>query len=130
VVQFPLEVAVIRARPIEEYVPAAQVTYLIAFKNSMVRLADRYWVNGKILYYVTTDRQQITVPLDSVDRKLSQQLNNEQNVTFSLPAEQERAIAQVHVIRHTAVSARKRCHCTSGPSAACGQASRANPAAK
>jgi hypothetical protein len=114
-----------RASPIE-YIPVTQVTYLIAFKNSVVRLADQYWVKGKILYYVTTDHQQMTAPLDTVDRTVSQRLNSEQDVVFSLPPEQERILAQAHVIRHTAISVHKRCRCTTGPPPAGGQASRAN----
>jgi hypothetical protein len=129
VVQFPPEVVITRARPIGEYVPPTQVTYLIAFKNSVVRLADQYWVSGKILYYVTIDHHQMTAPLDTVDRRLSQQLNSEQNVVFSLPVEQERTSVQAHVIRHSAIRA-KRCHCTCGPAAAGGQASRASSTLK
>jgi hypothetical protein len=130
VVQLPLDVVIMRAPPIDEYMPATQIIYLIAFKNSVVRLADQYWVSGKILYYVTTDRRQMTAPLDTIDLTLSQRLNSEQNVVFSLPAEQERKFAQAHVIRHAAISAHKRCRCTTGPPPASGQASRANSKAK
>ena len=125
VVQVPPDVVIMRASPIE-YIPVTQVTYLIAFKNSVVRLADQYWVKGKILYYVTTDHQQMTAPLDTVDRTVSQRLNSEQDVVFSLPPEQQRILAQAHVIRHTAISVHKRCRCTTGPPPAGGQASRAN----
>ena len=61
------------------------VTYMIAFKDSRVGLADAYWVNGQTLYYVTPDHQQHTALLASVDRGLSARLNAEQNVSFYLP---------------------------------------------
>jgi hypothetical protein len=123
-------VVIIRARPVEEYVPAPQVSYLIAFKNSVVRLADLYWVNGETMYYVTADHQQMSAPLDSVDLRLSQQLNSERNVAFLLPAEHEKTIAHARVIRHYGVSAHKRCLCTSGRPQANGRASRAGSASR
>jgi hypothetical protein len=123
------EVVVIRERPVQEYVPTAPVGYLIAFKNSAVRLADAYWVNGGTLYYVTADHQQITAPLFSVDLGLSQLLNSERNVLFFLPAQHAKTIVHARVIRHTAALAHKRCLCTSSPSLGSGRASRASSAA-
>jgi hypothetical protein len=116
----------------EEYTSARQITYLIAFKDSAVRVADQYWVNGETLYYLTTDHQRMTAPVNSVDRALSKRLNSEQNVAFYLPPEQRKTVAQAHVVRHTAV--RKRCDCQSAPSAgvpprASGEASRISPGA-
>jgi hypothetical protein len=122
------EVVVIHARPVEEFVPTSRVTYLIAFKNSVVRLAEQYWVSGKTIFYITIDHQQMTAPLDSVDRSLSLRLNSEQNVAFWLPVEPEKTIAQVHVVRKTAVSVHERCCCVSGPSPARSHASRASSA--
>ena len=128
VAQPPPGVVIRRPGPVEEYVPAPQVTYFIAFKNSVVRLADEYWVNGKTLYYVTTDHQQMAAPLESVDVGVSQRLNGEQDVVFSLPAEGEKAIVHAHVIHKTAILAHNRCRCECGSTPAGGRASRANSA--
>ena len=108
-----------------------QTTYLIAFKNSVVRIADQYWVSGNTLNYVTADHQQMTAPLNTVDRTLSERLNSEQNVAFSLPAEQAKAKVQAHLAHHLTNSTHNRCCCVSGPtSAASGTASRASSAAR
>jgi hypothetical protein len=69
----------------EQFAPAQQTTYLIAFKDSVVRVADQYWVSGKTIFFLTTDHQRMTAPVNSVDLALSQRLNNEQNVVFVLP---------------------------------------------
>jgi hypothetical protein len=121
--QSPPVVVILRGRPApqEEYEPTRQITYLIAFKNDGIRVADQYWVSGRTLYYLTPDHQRRTAPVDSVDRTLSRQLNSEQNVAFILPAERERV--SVHVVRRTASVVRKRCYCVAVPSA--GAASRA-----
>jgi hypothetical protein len=131
-----------RTRPVpapaelqEEYAPARQITYLIAFKNGVVHVVDQYWVSGQTIYYVTTDHQRMTAPVDSVDRTLSKRLNSEQNVAFYLPAEQGKTIVQAHLIRHTASLVRKRCYCVFTPSDRAsspgrGGASRAGSAAR
>ncbi len=62
-----------------------QTAYLIAFKDSLIGLADAYWVSGNTFNYVTPDHQMKTAPLASVDRTISERLNSEQNVSFSLP---------------------------------------------
>ena len=67
------------------------ITYLIAFKDNAIRSADAYWVNGNTLCYVTRDHRQVTAPLDSVDRALSERLNNERNVRFYLPPQPGKA---------------------------------------
>jgi hypothetical protein len=118
----------------EEYGSVRQITYLIAFKDSMVRVADQYWVNGQTLYYVTTDHERMSAPVNSVDRTLSKRLNSEQNVAFYLPPDQERTVAQTHPIRHTSSLVRKRCYCLPDRSArvssrASGGASRSSPGA-
>lgn len=59
--------------------------YLIAFNDHTIRAAASYYVEGRTLHYVTLDRQEVTAPLDSVDRNLSQALNRERQVPFSLP---------------------------------------------
>jgi len=71
---------------IREYPQPRPIRYLIAFKDSVIHAADAYWVNGNTLYYITRDHQQMTAPLDSVDRPLSERLNSEQNVVFYLPS--------------------------------------------
>src|SRR5260370_9023458 len=91
----------------EEFAPARQITYLIAFKDSVIRVADQYWVNGKTIYYVTTDHQRMTAPVNSVDRTLSKRLNSEQKVAFNVPPEQVKKIAGAHLARHTPSSVRK-----------------------
>ena len=113
----------------EEFSPVDRITYLIAFKDSVIRVADQYWVDGKTIYFLTTDHQRMTAPVDRVDRALSKLLNSERNVAFYLPPEQGKAILRAHLVRHTAVSVRKRCYCrvaATGPSSAAanGRASR------
>jgi hypothetical protein len=120
-----------RAEFDERYAPARQITYLIAFKDSVIRVADQYWVSGNTLHFVTTDHEQMTAPVSSVDRTLSKRLNSEQDVAFYLPPEQRKVIAQVHLVRHSASLARKRCNCVAAPSArvpprASGEASRSS----
>jgi hypothetical protein len=115
--------------------PGIRQTTFIAFQNSVVRLVDQYWVSGNTLHYVTADHQEMSAPLSSVDRALSERLNSEQNVSFSLPAERERAIVQVQLTRTRTVSVHKQCCCVSTPSAralsgAGGRASRAGSAAR
>lgn len=111
----------------ETSAPARQITYLIAFKNDVVRLAAQYWVKGNTLYYVSADHQEKSMPLDSVDRALSQRLNSEQNVTFFLPAGQKSIVA-TRQIRNTTISAHQQCCCAS--TASSGKASRVGSAAR
>jgi outer membrane protein OmpA-like peptidoglycan-associated protein len=87
---FP-QVVVVNETPAQEYAQTRQITYLIAFKDNVIRAAIEYWVNGNILYYVTLDHERRTAVLDSVDRVLSERLNSEQNVPFYLPAEHREA---------------------------------------
>lgn len=70
-----------------------KIAYLIAFKDSTVGLADAYWVSGNTLNYVTPDHRMRTAPLAAVDRTVSERLNSEQNVSFSLPPQPEEAAA-------------------------------------
>src|SRR5262249_32245103 len=114
----------------EVYAPAQQITYLIALKDSQIRIAQQYWVKGGVLYYVTADHQQRTVPVDSLDLTLTTRLNNERNVAFYFPAGQESAAARSRVVHHTANAVQKRCYCrvtrsARGSSPATGGASRA-----
>lgn len=98
----------------EEYGSERPVTYQIAFKNSAIRVADQYWVNGKTLFFVTLDHRRMSAPVDSVDRALSRRLNSEQNVAFFLPAQSVRTNARTSLVRHTATVSvvHKRCYCT------------------
>ncbi|HUI56383.1 MAG TPA: hypothetical protein VLY04_15515 [Bryobacteraceae bacterium] len=61
--------------------------YLIAMKDHVIRAAASYWADGKTLHYVTLEREEKQVPLDSVDRDFSLQLNRERRVPFRLPAQ-------------------------------------------
>ena len=134
----PPQVVIVNTRPVEaraDLQSPRQTTYLIAFKDSVVRLADQYWVSGNTLYYVTTDHVKMTAPLYSVDRALSARLNSEQAVWFFLPSGQVKSVAQAHLTRNVVGSVRKRCYCRSVSSArispaARGTASRANSAGK
>ncbi|HTS61884.1 MAG TPA: hypothetical protein VMH28_07655 [Candidatus Acidoferrales bacterium] len=58
--------------------------YLIAFKDRTIRAVSAYWSEGGNLYYVTMDHQERQAPLDTVDRSMSEQLNRERRVPFSL----------------------------------------------
>lgn len=64
---------------------AGSPIYLIAFKDRVIRPAESYWLNGQTLHYVTLEHAEKTVPLDTVDRDLSAQLNRERRVQFQLP---------------------------------------------
>jgi hypothetical protein len=119
-------------RPAEFHPPPRQISYLIAFKDSEVRVADQYWVSGRTIFYLTPDRLKLSAPLSSVDRTLSKRLNIERNVAFVLPLEPRRTVAQAHVVRRTASTARKRCDCPPAPSTrvsprTSGAASRSTP---
>jgi hypothetical protein len=59
--------------------------FLIALKDQTIRAAAAYWVDGGTLHYVTLQHEEKQIPLDTVDRALSLQLNRERRVSFSLP---------------------------------------------
>jgi hypothetical protein len=65
--------------------PMGSPIYLIATKDQAIRAAAAYWVDGRTLHYVTLQHEEKQVPLDSVDRGLSLQLNRERRVAFQLP---------------------------------------------
>jgi hypothetical protein len=95
----PAATFVERARPVtREYdqfgqeirppaVGAGSPIYLIAFNDRVIRAAVSYFVDGRTLHYVTLEREERQVPLDTVDRALSLQLNRERQVPFQLPAQ-------------------------------------------
>lgn len=58
--------------------------YLIAMKGGVIRAADSYWVQNGRLHYVTLQHQEETVPLSSIDRTLTNQLNRERHVNLNL----------------------------------------------
>jgi hypothetical protein len=59
--------------------------WLIAFPNGTVTLAVAYWTTGNILHYVSRNKEQKQVPISSIDRELTEQLNSERGVTFRIP---------------------------------------------
>jgi hypothetical protein len=59
--------------------------WLIAFPNGTVQLAVAYWTTGNILHYVTRNKEQRQVPISSIDRELTEQLNSERGMTFRIP---------------------------------------------
>jgi hypothetical protein len=71
--------------------PAAQAKkyedplFLLAMKDGTIRAVVAYWVDGMTVHYVTMDHEQKQTPLSSLDHSLSERLNRERNVTFSLP---------------------------------------------
>src|SRR5581483_8081769 len=69
----------------DEYGRSRDITYLIAFKDGVIRAAIAYWADGSTLHYVTRDHQEHTVSLDEVDRGFSERLNRDQRVPFRLP---------------------------------------------
>lgn len=62
-----------------------QPLYLLAMKDGTIRAVLAYWVDGMTVHYVTMDHEQKQTSLSSLDRSLSERLNRERNVTFSLP---------------------------------------------
>jgi hypothetical protein len=65
--------------------PAGAPLYLIAFDDHTIRTAISYRVDGNTLNYSTPEREEKQVPLNTVDRALSGQLNRERQVPFELP---------------------------------------------
>ncbi|HUB81256.1 MAG TPA: hypothetical protein VMB03_20785 [Bryobacteraceae bacterium] len=59
--------------------------YLIANKDQTIHAAASYWIEGRTLHYVTLQHEEKQVPLDSLDRSLTLQLNRERRVPFQLP---------------------------------------------
>ena len=91
--QQPAAVAAQPARPVtrqydqygQEVRANASPLYLIAFTDHTIRAAISYRVEGNIVHYITTEREDKQAPLDTVDRPLSLQLNRERRVPFQLP---------------------------------------------
>lgn len=87
----PPPAPVVREYPPPSTTSAPQVSkyeeplYLLAFHDGMIRAVLAYWVQGTTVHYVTMDHKEVQTPLTSLDRELSDRLNRERNVTFSLP---------------------------------------------
>ena len=59
--------------------------YLLAFKGqNNIRAAEAYWIAGSTLHYVTLQHEQKQVPLDTVDRALTLQLNRQRGIDIRL----------------------------------------------
>lgn len=63
-----------------------QVYFSIALKDHAIYTALAYWVEGDTLHFITTEGRQKPVPLNEVDRALSERLTRERGVDFGLPA--------------------------------------------
>jgi len=59
--------------------------YLIAFHDQVIRVATSYHVQGNDLIYVTSQHEEKRVPLSSIDRNMTLQLNRERHVQMQLP---------------------------------------------
>jgi hypothetical protein len=57
---------------------------LLAFRDSSVVAVIAYWVEGQDLHYVTKNYAKKVVPLETLDKGVSLQLNSERGVEFSL----------------------------------------------
>lgn len=63
----------------------APISFLIATKDHSVFSAAAYWVEGEDLHYVTPRGKHEKIPLATVDRQLSEKLNEGHQVEFRLP---------------------------------------------
>jgi hypothetical protein len=63
--------------------PASPI-YLIAMKDGVIHAASSYSVENGTLHYVTLQHEEQTVPVGSIDRTLTNQLNRERRVNLSL----------------------------------------------
>ena len=67
--------------------PEAKPTiYLIAYKNHSIYPALAYWIDGDTLHYITIRGSHNRASLELIDQELSEQLNRERGVEFSLAA--------------------------------------------
>ena len=63
---------------------AASPIYLIAVKDGAIYAASSYSVEDGTLHYVNLQRQEKTLPISSIDRTLTNQLNRERRVNLNL----------------------------------------------
>jgi hypothetical protein len=61
--------------------------YLIAYKNHAIYSALAYWVEDKTLHYVTTQNTHNQASLDLIDLTLTKNLNQANDVPFSIPGQ-------------------------------------------
>jgi endonuclease YncB( thermonuclease family) len=59
--------------------------YLLAFKDHTIYSAVAYWVDGDTLHYFTNGNTHNQVSLSLIDRPLTERLNREMGIDFSLP---------------------------------------------
>ena len=59
--------------------------YLLAFKDHTIYSAVAYWADGDTLHYFTNGNTHNQVSLSLIDRKLTERLNRELGIDFSLP---------------------------------------------
>ena len=76
-----------RPEPLEEPAIAADPPhYLLAFKDHSVYSAVAYWVDGDTLHYFTAGNVHNQASMSLVDRPLTERLNRELGIDFTLPA--------------------------------------------
>jgi len=69
----------------ERVVSATKATLtLLAFRDSSVVAVIAYWVQGQDLHYVTKSYGKKVVPVETLDKGVSLQLNSERGVEFTL----------------------------------------------
>jgi len=59
--------------------------YLIAFTDHTIRAAISFRVEGDQILYTTREHEDRSAPLDTVDRRFSEQVNRDRRVEFRLP---------------------------------------------
>jgi hypothetical protein len=69
--------------PADSYSAALPVTLLV-FKDRTLILVNDYWLTGDQLWYETAPGVRASIPLDQLDLPLTQQLNRERGVPFTL----------------------------------------------
>jgi hypothetical protein len=85
IVESPPAPVVWNAAPTAQSKKYEEPLFLLAMNDGTIRAVLAYWVDGTTVHYVTMDHMQKQTPLGSLDRGLSERLNRERNVTFSLP---------------------------------------------
>ena len=75
-----------RPEPLEEPAQAADPPhYLLAFKDHSVYSAVAYWVDGDTLHYFTAGNIHNQASMSLIDRPLTERLNRELGIDFTLP---------------------------------------------
>jgi hypothetical protein len=59
--------------------------YLLAFKDHSIYSAVAYWADGDTLHYFTTGNTHNQASMSLIDRELTERLNRELGIDFSLP---------------------------------------------